>query len=96
LAFDDESAARRAPSFAMQDFQKIDAWRRAHALSITIQKLVRRFGRAGFSQLRAQLNKSADGIPSNIVAGCNAETNREFAYSSANQSRPRTIRNTTS
>jgi len=63
----------------MQDFQKIDAWRRAHTLSIAVQKLARRFGRAGFSQLRAQLAKSADGIPSNIVAGCSADTNREFA-----------------
>ena len=71
--------ASRTPSFAMQDFRKIEAWRRAHVLSITIQKLARRFGRAGFSQLRAQLTKSADAIPSNIVAGCNGEANREFA-----------------
>lgn len=63
----------------MRDFKRIKAWQRAHALSIAIDKLARRFGRTGHAHLRSQLTRSADSIPNNIVEGCGASTNKDFA-----------------
>jgi len=63
----------------MQDFKHIKAWQRAHALSIELQKATRHYIRAGYSRLRAQLTGAADSIGDNIVEGCGAATNKEFA-----------------
>ena len=63
----------------MRDFRRIKAWQRAHALSIAIDKLSRHFRRAGYSKLRAQLVNAAQSIGANIVEGCGATSNKEFA-----------------
>jgi four helix bundle protein len=63
----------------MQDFKHIEAWQRAHALAISIDKLTRGFTRAGYAHLRSQLTKAADSISETIVEGCGADTNKEFA-----------------
>lgn len=39
---------------------------------------MRRFPRE-YSSLRAQLQKSAESVPTNIVEGCGCDSNREFA-----------------
>src|SRR4051812_2894345 len=59
-----------SPSSGMQDFKHIEAWRRGHALSISIHKLARGFTRAGYPRLRSQLTGAADSISENIVEGC--------------------------
>ena len=48
-------------------------------MAIAIQKLTRGFTRAGFAELRSQLSRSAGSMPSTIVEGCGAATNKEFA-----------------
>lgn len=63
----------------MQDFQNLRVWQRAHALALTIDGVVRRFPRSGSGSIRAQLSRSADSIAANIVEGCGAATQREFA-----------------
>ena len=63
----------------MQDFKHIRAWQRAHALAIAIHRQTRHFSRMGYSHLRSQLTRAADSIASNIVEGCGAATNKEFA-----------------
>jgi len=63
----------------MQDFKHIRAWQRAHALAIAIHKAASRFRKAGHGNLRSQLIRSAESIATNIVEGCGATTNREFA-----------------
>lgn len=63
----------------MQDFKHIRAWQRAHALAIGIHKAAARFGKAGDAHLRSQLIRAASSIATNIVEGCGAVTNREFA-----------------
>ena len=63
----------------MQDFKHIRAWQRAHALAIAIHKLARGFSRKGHSNLRGQLTRAAESISTNIVEGCGASTNKEFA-----------------
>ena len=63
----------------MQDFKHIRAWHRAHALSIALHKLTDSFATPGHAHLRSQLTRAADSIASNIVEGCGADTNKEFA-----------------
>lgn len=63
----------------MQDFKHIRAWQRAHALSVALHKLVDAWAEPGHAHLRSQLTRAADSIASNIVEGCGAETNKEFA-----------------
>ncbi len=61
----------------VQDFKHIRAWQRAHALSIALHKATRGFARAGHA--RTQLVSAAQSIGANIVEGCGAATNKEFA-----------------
>jgi four helix bundle protein len=63
----------------MQDFHGLDVWHRAHTLNIAIYRLTRGFPRTGYSSLKTQLTKTAHSIPSTIVEGCGASTNKEFA-----------------
>ena len=63
----------------MQDFHHIQAWQRAHALSVALHKMAIAFSRKGHGHLRSQLTRAVDGIESNIVEGCGAATNKEFA-----------------
>jgi four helix bundle protein len=58
----------------MQDFKQLQAWQRAHALSIMLHGLARGFTRAGHASLRAQLTRAADSIAANIVEGCGSST----------------------
>ena len=63
----------------MRDFKRIKAWQRAHALSLTLHERTKRFSRAGYARLRAQLTGAVDSIKDNIAEGCGAATNKEFA-----------------
>ena len=63
----------------MRDFKRIKAWQRAHALSVALHKRTKRFTRAGYARLRAQLTAAADSIKDTIAEGCGAATNKEFA-----------------
>lgn len=63
----------------MRDFKRIKAWQRAHALAIALHKNTKRFSRAGYARLKAQLTGAADSIKDTIAEGCGAATNKEFA-----------------
>jgi four helix bundle protein len=63
----------------MRDFKRIKAWQRAHALSIALHQRTRKFSRAGYARLAAQLTGVVDSIKDNIAEGCGAATNKEFA-----------------
>ena len=63
----------------MQDYHRIVAWQRAHALSIEVQQLARGFNHAGFASLRSQLTRAADSVPATIVEGCGASSAKDFA-----------------
>ena len=73
------SAQAQDVQCAMQDFRHIKAWQRGHALAIAVHKLARGFTRRGFAQLRSQLTRSAESMPSTIVEGCGAASKKEFA-----------------
>ena len=63
----------------MRNFRKIRVWQRAHALAIALDKLTRGFRRKGYSDLRAQLTRAAKSVAANIVEGCAAVSNKDFA-----------------
>lgn len=63
----------------MQDFHRVEAWRRAHALAIELDKASREFGKHGYAHLRTQLVRASDSVPANIVEGCGAASKRDFA-----------------
>jgi four helix bundle protein len=63
----------------MQDFKTIKAWRRGLTLAIAVHGLARAFSRKGHAHLRSQLTRAADSISTNIVEGCGAASNKEFA-----------------
>ena len=62
----------------MQDYHRIRAWKKAHALAIDIHRLAKSFPR-GYGSLRSQIMRSAESVPFNIVEGCGAATPKEFA-----------------
>jgi four helix bundle protein len=63
----------------MQDFTKLDVWRRALALAIDVDRLTRRFPRGGYGWLSAQARRSAASVGANIAEGCGQRSAREFA-----------------
>ena len=64
----------------MRDFKKLFVWQRAYALSIAVHDAVRGIRRGSeHTDLKRQLTRAADSIASNIVEGCGAATQKEFA-----------------
>ena len=63
----------------MQDFRRIAAWARAHALALEVRRATKSFPRSGYADLKSQPVRAADSIASNIVEGCAAATRKEFA-----------------
>ena len=63
----------------MQDFHNLRVWRLAVSLAIQTRRVVSRFPRTGYAELRGQLISAAESIVANIVEGCRASTQREFA-----------------
>jgi four helix bundle protein len=63
----------------MQDFQKLIVWRRARALGLRVDVAIRAFPRGKSATVRTQLGRAADSIAANIVEGCGAASQREFA-----------------
>ena len=63
----------------MADFKKLLVWEKAHALMLSSHHVAKRIRRSYDVSLRAQLNRSALSIPTNIVEGRRQPTDREFA-----------------
>ena len=71
--------ARKTDGEPMQDFTKLEVWRRALALAIEVDRLTRRFPRGGYGWLSAQARRAAASIGANIAEGCGQRSAREFA-----------------
>jgi four helix bundle protein len=63
----------------MQDFRRLDVWKRALAHTIAVRRATGRFPRRGFAELKDQIHRSAESIVNNIVEGCGASTDPDFA-----------------
>lgn len=65
--------------FDMQDYRKLRVWRKAVALAISVRRAVGRYPSRGFADLKDQTIRAAESIHHNIVEGCGAPTQKDFA-----------------
>jgi four helix bundle protein len=63
----------------MQDYHDLDVWHEAHAHILKVRKATNRFPRTGYATLKKQLLEAVESIAFNIVEGCGASTQKEFA-----------------
>ena len=63
----------------MHNYRRLEVWRKAHALALNVRRVSREFHRAGSGTLKAQIARSSESIPTNIVEGCFSATQKEFA-----------------
>jgi four helix bundle protein len=63
----------------MQDFRKLDVWHKAHALALDVRRVTTGFPRSGYTAQRSQILRAVESIPTNIVEGCFAASQKDFA-----------------
>ena len=63
----------------MQDYRQLRVHANAHNLAVAVRAATRRFPRNGYASLRAQMTSAAESISFNIVEGCGADSQKEFA-----------------
>lgn len=63
----------------MQDYRQLRVHAKAHALAIGVRAATRTFPRTGFASLKTQMTSAAESIAFNIVEGCGAASQKEFA-----------------
>lgn len=68
-----------ARSSCVADFKKLHVWRRAHALSLSIDRASTRMRGARHASLRNQMYRAAMSIPANIAEGRRQKSEKEFA-----------------
>ncbi len=71
--------ARFESASVMQDFRKLHVWRRAHKLVLDVRSATHRFPATGFSPIKSQMTRAAESIPTNIVEGCGAHSQKDMA-----------------
>lgn len=63
----------------MRDYHRLHVWERAFAHAKAVRAVVDRFPRRGYTEIKDQMRSAAESIVNNIVEGCGAESNAEFA-----------------
>jgi four helix bundle protein len=63
----------------MQDYNKLDVWRKAHALTLEVYRSIPAGTERRFPAPVGQLRRATASIPANIVEGCAHTSAREFA-----------------
>ena len=64
----------------MQDFRKLNVWRKAHEMALWVYKATLPFPREEMYGLTSQLRRAASSVPANIAEGCGCSGDREFAH----------------
>ena len=64
----------------MQDFHKIDIWKRSYASTIEIYRLTSSFPSEEKYGLASQIRRAASSIPINIAEGAGRSSRKEFAH----------------
>lgn len=63
----------------MQDYQKLDAWKRSHELALETYRATAAMSDRQFPGLPSQMRRSAFSVPANVVEGCTHRSQAEFA-----------------
>jgi four helix bundle protein len=62
----------------VHNFRRLLVWQKAHAATISIERLVAQIPRRDNAELISQLRRAAISVPTNIVHGCGRASDREF------------------
>ncbi|MEO7648268.1 MAG: four helix bundle protein [Gemmatimonadaceae bacterium] len=63
----------------MQDYRKLRVHRKAHALMLAVKRATSRFPNRGYASLTNQMTTAAESVGFNIVEGCGAASQKDFA-----------------
>jgi four helix bundle protein len=63
----------------VRDFHSLIVWQKAHALTLTVYKLTKRFPDDERFGLTSQLRRCAASVPANLAEGCGRGGEQEFA-----------------
>ena len=63
----------------MQDFKKLDVWRRSHELTLMVYRVTTAFPKNERFRLTSQIRRCAVSIPANIAEGCGRGTSADMA-----------------
>ncbi len=63
----------------MQDFTKLQVWRKSHELTVSIYRATHGVRTSAFPGLVPQIRRAAASIPTNIAEGCGHASAREFS-----------------
>jgi len=63
----------------MQDFRRLNVWKRAHGFALDVRRATGQFPRTGFAALKSQLLRASESVATNIVEGCGAASQKDFA-----------------
>src|ERR1700736_4924964 len=64
----------------MRDYTKIEAWRLADNLTVTVYKNTRSFPKEEMYGLRSQLRRASYSVPANIVEGASRESKKDYLH----------------
>lgn len=62
----------------MKNFRDLGVWAKAHALTLTIYKVTKKFPREELFGLTSQMRRSSSSIAANIAEGCGRRTDADF------------------
>jgi four helix bundle protein len=63
----------------MQDYKKLEVWKKAHQITLYVYKVTQLFPANEQYNLTSQMRRSAYSIPMNIAEGCAKTSNPDFA-----------------
>ena len=63
----------------MQNFRNIQAWQKAHELTLRVYKLTKAFPKEEMYGLTSQIRRAVYSIPMNIAEGCGRASQKELA-----------------
>jgi four helix bundle protein len=64
----------------MRDYRKIDAWKLADDLTVSVYERTRLFPKQEIYGLTSQLRRAAYSVPANIVEGSSRATKRDYLH----------------
>src|SRR5262249_61463368 len=64
----------------MRDYTKIEAWRLADDLTVSVYERTRSFPREEVYGLTSQLRRASYSVPANIVEGASRESKRDYLH----------------
>ena len=62
----------------MRDYRKIEAWKKADDLTVSVYQVTREFPREERYGITSQIRRSAYSVPANIAEGSARQTKREY------------------